>query len=159
MPGFADAGWRDVDLPHDWSIEGPVEENAPSGGSGAYLPTGIGWYRKSFACPSSDRGRVVVLEFDGVYQNSEVWINGQYLGLRPYGFVPFAYELTPHLNFDGENVVAVRVDNSRQTNCRWYSGSGIYPAHVAAEDKSGARGALGDVCDDPRVSKDAASSR
>jgi beta-galactosidase len=126
MPAFVDGGWRDVDLPHDWSIEGPVDENAASGGNGAYLPTGIGWYRKRFRVGAADRGRVVTLEFDGVYQNSEVWINGQYLGLRPYGFVPFAYELTPYLKFDAENVVAVKVDNSRQTNCRWYSGSGIY---------------------------------
>ena len=92
---------------------------------GAYLPTGVGWYRKKFRVSADDRDRVVVLEFDGVYQNSEVWINGQYLGLRPYGFVPFAYALAPHLNYGGENVVAVKVDNSRQTNCRWYSGSGI----------------------------------
>jgi beta-galactosidase len=126
MPNFADPTWRDVDLPHDWSIDGPVAENAPSSGNGAYLPTGIGWYRKRFRLPAADRNRVVLLEFDGVYQNSEVWINGQYLGLRPYGFVPFAYELTPYLKFDAENVVAVKVDNSRQTNCRWYSGSGIY---------------------------------
>jgi beta-galactosidase len=126
LPKFSDAGWRNVDLPHDWSIEGPFGQDEPSKGSGGYLPTGIGWYRKSFRLPETDRDKVVVLEFDGVYQNSEVWINGQYLGLRPYGFVPFAYELTPHLNFGGENVVAVRVDNSRQANCRWYSGSGIY---------------------------------
>ena len=124
-PGFADAGWHDVDLPHDWSIEGPFDQNAPSSGSGAYLPTGVGWYRKRFRVPATDRGKVVTLEFDGVYQNSEVWINGQYLGLRPYGYVPFAYELTPYLKYDAENVVAVKVDNSRQTNCRWYSGSGI----------------------------------
>ena len=126
MPAFADATWRGVDLPHDWSIEGPVDENAPSSGNGAYLPTGIGWYRKRFRVSAADRGRVVLLEFDAVYQNSEVWINGQYLGLRPYGFVPFAYELTPYLKFDTENVVAVKVDNSSQTNCRWYSGAGIY---------------------------------
>jgi beta-galactosidase len=125
-PVFADAGWRDVDLPHDWSIEGPFGESEPSAGTGAYLPTGIGWYRKRFRVGAADRGRVIILEFDGVYQNSEVWINGQYLGLRPYGYVPFAYELTPHLKYDVENVVAVKVDNSRQTNCRWYSGSGIY---------------------------------
>ncbi|MGB6431544.1 MAG: glycoside hydrolase family 2 TIM barrel-domain containing protein [Candidatus Acidiferrales bacterium] len=124
-PTFADASWRDVDLPHDWSIEGPFDEKAPSSGPGAYLPTGIAWYRKRFRVPEADRSRITVLEFDGVYQNSEVWINGQYLGLRPYGFIPFSYDLTPHLNFGGENVVAVRVDNSRQTNCRWYSGSGI----------------------------------
>src|ERR1019366_7193181 len=126
MAAFADAGWREVDLPHDWSIEGPFAENEPSAGSGGYLPTGIGWYRKRFRVGAADRGRVVTLEFDGVYQNSEVWINGQYLGLRPYGYVPFAYELTAHLNYGGENVIAVKVDNSRQTNCRWYSGSGIY---------------------------------
>lgn len=125
-PEIADANWRDVDLPHDWSIEGPFDEKAPSSGPGGYLPTGIGWYRKRFLVPEADRDKVVTLEFDGVYQRSEVWINGQYLGQRPYGYVPFAYELTPFLNFGGENVVAVRVDNSNQTNCRWYSGSGIY---------------------------------
>jgi len=123
---FSDANWRDLDLPHDWSIEGAFDKDAPSSGPGGYLPTGIGWYRKRFRVPESDRDKVVVLEFDGVYQNSEVWINGQYLGLRPYGYVPFSYELTPHLNFGGENLVAMRVDNSNQTNCRWYSGSGIY---------------------------------
>ncbi len=126
MPGFADAGWRNVDLPHDWSIEGPVGENEPSAGSGAYLPTGVGWYRKKFRVNAADRGSVMLLEFDGVYQNSEVWINGTHLGLRPYGYVPFAYELTAYLIYGAENVVAVKVDNSRQTNCRWYSGSGIY---------------------------------
>jgi beta-galactosidase len=123
---FAETNWRDVDLPHDWSIEGPFDQAAPSGGPGAYLPTGIGWYRKSFHIPESDRDKVVTLEFDGVYQDSVVWINGHFLGHRPYGYIPFAYELTPHLNFGGENVIAVRVDNSNQTNCRWYSGSGIY---------------------------------
>jgi beta-galactosidase len=126
LPNFADAAWRDVDLPHDWSIEGQFNGSEPSSGNGAYLPTGIGWYRKRFRMPAADRGRVVLLDFDGVYQNSEVWINGQYLGLRPYGFVPFAYELTPYLKFEADNLVAVKVDNSRQTNCRWYSGSGIY---------------------------------
>jgi beta-galactosidase len=126
QPNFADASWRDVGLPHDWSIEGPFGEKEPSSGPGAYLPTGVGWYRKRFRLAGTQQDRVVVLEFDGVYQNSEVWINGHYFGLRPYGYIPFAYELTPYLNFGGENVVAVRVDNSRQTNCRWYSGSGIY---------------------------------
>ena len=123
---FADATWRDVDVPHDWSIEGPFDQAEPSSGPGAYLPTGIGWYRKSFHLPDADRDKVVTLEFDGVYQDSVVWINGHFLGRRPYGYIPFAYELTPHLNFGGENVIAVRVDNSNQTNCRWYSGSGIY---------------------------------
>jgi beta-galactosidase len=123
---FPDSAWRDLDLPHDWSIEGPFGEKEPAGGQGAYLPTGVGWYRKHFHVPESYRNKIVVIEFDGVYENSEVWINGQYLGKRPYGYIPFSYELTPHLNFGRDNVVAVKVDNSRQTNCRWYSGSGIY---------------------------------
>jgi beta-galactosidase len=140
QPGYADADWRSLDLPHDWSIEGPIDQHAPSAGPGGYMPTGIGWYRKAFNVAESDRGKVFVLEFDGVYENSDVWINGHHLGHHPYGFVPFFYEVTGNLNFGAENVVAVRVDNSNQTNCRWYSGSGIYrptrlhvlhPVHVA----------------------------
>jgi beta-galactosidase len=126
LPAFADASWTAVDLPHDWSIEGSYSETEPASGPGGYLPTGIGWYRKRFSVQASDRDRIVTLEFDGVYQNSEVWINGHSLGTRPYGFIPFACEITPWLRFGAENLVAVRVDNSRQTNCRWYSGSGIY---------------------------------
>ncbi len=126
LPEFADTDWSEVDLPHDWSIEGPCSQVEPSSGPGGYLPTGIGWYRKRLTLQPSDRGRVVTLEFDGIYENSEVWMNGHSLGVRPYGFIPFTYELTSYLRFDGDNVVAVRVDNSRQTNCRWYSGSGIH---------------------------------
>ena len=126
QPTFADTGWKNVDLPHDFSIDGPVAENAPARGQGGYLPTGIGWYRKHFRIPESYSGRKVSIEFDGVYQLSEVWINGRYLGKRPYGYIGFSYDLTPHLEYGGENLVAVKVDNSRQPNCRWYSGSGIY---------------------------------
>ena len=125
-PEFSDSTWRKLDLPHDWSIEGPFDENAPSGLCGGYLPTGIGWYRKRFRLAESLKEQIITLEFDGVYENSEVWINGQLLGKRPYGYVPFYYDLTPHVKFGRDNVIAVRVDNSRQTNCRWYSGSGIY---------------------------------
>ena len=92
----------------------------------AHLPTGTGWYRKHFKIPAAYRNKKITVEFEGVYQNSEVWINGQYLGKRPYGYISFYYDITPHLNFGGENIIAVRVDNSRQPNCRWYSGSGIY---------------------------------
>ncbi|MGB2624347.1 MAG: glycoside hydrolase family 2 TIM barrel-domain containing protein [Candidatus Acidiferrum sp.] len=126
IPGMSDSAWKDVDLPHDWSIEGPFSENAPSSYCGAYLPTGIGWYRKHFRVPEARKGKLFTIEFGGIYQLSDVWINGHYLGNRPYGFVPFYYDLTPHILFDRENVLAVRVDNSHQTNCRWYSGSGIY---------------------------------
>src|SRR5271154_879703 len=138
---FDDRTWRTLDLPHDWSIEGAFSEAAPAKGNGGYLPTGIGWYRKSFTLPAMAAGKRVVLEFDGVYQRSEVWINGVSLGMRPYGFSSFAYDLTPHLALSGKpNQIAVRVDNSLQTNCRWYSGSGIYrhtwlrvtdPLHIA----------------------------
>ena len=126
LPEFSDSRWKNVDLPHDWSIEGPFDEKEPSSSCGAYLPTGMGWYRKRFMLPELHKNRVLTIEFDGVYQNSEVWINGKYLGKRPYGFVPFYYDLTPHVMFGRENVMSVKVDNSRQTNCRWYSGSGIY---------------------------------
>jgi len=125
VPDFTDQAWRDVDLPHDWSIEGPFTEQ-PDSWTWAHLPTGIGWYRKRFIIPVSYQDKKVVVEFDGVYQNSEVWINGQYLGKQPYGYISFRYDLSPYLNYGGDNLIAVKVDNSRQPNCRWYSGSGIY---------------------------------
>lgn len=126
-PAFADSGWRTLDLPHDWSIEGEFSEQNPAGAGGGALPGGVGWYRKAFAIPAADTGKVVFVEFDGAYRNSEVWINGEYLGKRPYGYSSFRYELTPRLRYGtARNVIAVRVDNSRQPNSRWYSGSGIY---------------------------------
>lgn len=125
-PALNDSGWRALDLPHDWSIEGRFDPANPSGGAGGYLPCGIGWYRKSFELGEEARGRRVFIEFDGVHMNSEVWINGHYLGKRPYGYSSFGYDLTHHLNEGGENVIAVRVDNSLQPASRWYTGSGIY---------------------------------
>ncbi len=125
-PIIKDGNWTPTRLPHDWSIAGPFNEDEPSGSEGAYLPTGIGWYRKSFRLPRSFKGRRILLQFDGIYQCSDVWINGEHLGMRPYGFTTFYYDLSLHLRFGGEsNVVAVRVDNSHQPNLRWYSGSGI----------------------------------
>lgn len=127
QPGFDDKSWRRVELPHDWSIEGTPHEDAPGGGRVGYFPSGIGWYRKTFRLPAgaNSESREVWLAFDGVYMNSDVWINGHHLGHRPYGYSSFAYDATPYL-VRGENVVAVRVDNSRQPNSRWYTGSGIY---------------------------------
>jgi beta-galactosidase len=125
QPRFDDRQWRSLDLPHDWSIEGTPREDAPGGGRVGYFPMGIGWYRKSFRLPAGARGREAWLEFDGVYMNSDVWINGVHLGKRPYGYISFAYDITKHI-VPGVNVVAVRVDNSAQPNSRWYSGSGIY---------------------------------
>jgi len=137
--GFDDRQWRRLDLPHDWSIEGTPQQNAPGGGRMGFFPSGIGWYRRAFRLPAGARGHVVWLEFDGVYMNSDVWINGIHLGRRPYGYSSVAYDVTAHLT-SGVNVVAVRVDNSSQPNSRWYTGSGIYrhtwltivdPVHVA----------------------------
>lgn len=124
-PRFDDRGWRALDLPHDWSIEGTPREDAPGGGRVGFYPSGIGWYRKAFRLPAGVRGREAWLEFDGVHMNGDVWINGVHLGRRPYGYVSFAHDITKHL-VSGVNVVAVRVDNSRQPNSRWYTGSGIY---------------------------------
>jgi len=120
-----DAEWRVVSVPHDWSIEGPFAKENAGGASGGYVPLGVGWYRKTFRIDPDHRRQKVFVEFDGIYKNSDVWINGIHAGKRWYGYASFQYDLTKHINWDGENVIAVRVDNSQQT-CRWYSGSGIY---------------------------------
>jgi len=136
--GFDDHAWRSVRLPHDWAIEGPfdVKCNARSGG----LPFhGIGWYRKTFTMPAAAQGRVVTIEFDGAMYNSEVWINGHFLGNRPYGYVGFEYDLSAYLNYGGENVMAVKL-SPEDLSSRWYPGAGLYrntwleikdPVHVA----------------------------
>ncbi len=124
-PGFNDRAWRRVDVPHDWSIEGTPTEDAPGGGRVGYFPNGVGWYRKTFRLPAGAQTGAIWLEFDGVYMNSDVWLNGVHLGRRPYGYSSFAYDITRRLR-PGENVVAVRVDNSAEPNSRWYTGSGIY---------------------------------
>ena len=124
---FVDNSWRQLDLPHDWSIEGTFNKDNPAGVGGGALPGGIGWYRKTFMLPVVDRNKSVFIDFDGVYMNSDVWINGHFLGNRPYGYSSFRYELTSYLNYGSKpNVISVRVDNSKQPNSRWYSGSGIY---------------------------------
>lgn len=126
-PSLDDSQWRMLDLPHDWSIEGQFNKDNPAGVGGGALPGGIGWYRKTFTLPVSNKNKLTFIQFDGVYRNSEAWINGHYLGKRPYGYSSFQYELTPFLDYGtGKNVIAVRVDNSHQPNSRWYSGSGIY---------------------------------
>ena len=125
-PGFDDSGWRTLNLPHDWAIEGDFDEHNPSGTGGGALPGGIGWYRKSFKVSEKERGQVLSIEFDGVYMNSSVYINGHLLGTRPYGYISFCYDLTPYINWGGDNIIAVKVDNSDQPNSRWYSGCGIY---------------------------------
>ncbi len=155
-PGFADGNWRALDLPHDWSVEGPFEQNAVSAGSGGYAPTGIGWYRKRFRLPAGWDHRKVHIEFDGVYQNGEVWINGHYLGKRPFGYISYSYDLTPRLAA-GENIIAVKVDNSRQPGSRWYSGSGIYRHTWLVSLNDVHVPQWGTFVTTPRVSKDAAT--
>jgi beta-galactosidase len=137
---FADTSWRTVDLPHDWSIESKPDKDSLSGSGGGFFPGGAGWYRKTFSAPADWKGKRVSVEFDGVYKNAAVYLNGHKLGDHPYGYTSFTFDLTPELNFAGANVLAVRVDNSAQPNSRWYSGSGIYrhvrvvvtdPTHIA----------------------------
>jgi beta-galactosidase len=137
---FDDKDWRILDLPHDWSIEGQIHPKNATGNAGGFFPTGIGWYRKTFNAPPEWKGKNISIYFEGVYMNSEVFVNGKSLGVYPYGYSTFSYDLTPYLDFDKENLIAVRVDNSQQLNSRWYSGSGIYrhvwmtvtnPVHVA----------------------------
>lgn len=124
---FNHVSWRNLDLPHDWSIEGKFDSTHPTGNAGGALPGGIGWYRKTFSIPASSKGKKTFIEFDGIYRNSEVWVNGNFLGKWPYGYTTFRYDLTPYLQYGTEeNIIAVRVDNSQQPNSRWYSGSGIY---------------------------------
>lgn len=123
--GAAGTAWRSVQLPHDWSIEGPFSEEWAS--ATAYLPGGIGWYKKTFIAPVTWRSKKIFISFDGVYKNSEVWINGHYLGKRPDGFVPFEYDLSPYLHFGSEkNLIVVKADHSEFADSRWYTGSGIY---------------------------------
>jgi beta-galactosidase len=132
------ATWRTVNLPHDWSIEGPFSDEWAS--ATGFLPGGIGWYKKTFTAPEEWQTRNVFIYFDGVYKNSTVWLNGHYLGNRPNGFIPFEYELTKYLNRSGKNVLTVKVDHSEFADSRWYTGSGIYrnvylvvkePVHIA----------------------------
>jgi beta-galactosidase len=125
MPEFDDSAWSIVNLPHDWSIEGSFGAEYSSGNG--YAPGGVGWYRKHFRLDAANKDKLVAVELDGIYNNSEVWINGLFLGKRPYGYISFQYDLTPYLKFGSEeNIIAVRVDHSKFSDSRWYTGSGIY---------------------------------
>ena len=121
---YNDSWWRKLDVPHDWAIEGDFYAGNPSGAVGGALPGGVGWYRKCFTLPSIGNENLFI-EFDGVYMNSTVFVNGHQVGFRPYGYSSFEYDITPYVKV-GKNVVAVRVDNFELPNSRWYSGCGIY---------------------------------
>lgn len=128
QPSFLDASWRAVNVPHDWSIEGPYDQNNPTRRGGGYLPAGVGWYRKQFTLDDSYKNKKVSVEFDGVMANSEVWINNFYLGKRPYGYISFSYDLTGHVNIGKgkTNLLVVKADNTVQPASRYYTGAGIY---------------------------------
>ncbi|MFD1630153.1 sugar-binding domain-containing protein [Pseudopedobacter beijingensis] len=137
-PLFNDSKWQAVTLPHDWSIQGKLDSTLAS--CTGYLPGGIGWYRKTLKIPEKELGKKVYLYFEGVYNRSEVYINGQLLGSRPNGYISFMYDATPYIKYGQDNVISVRVDHSRYADSRWYSGSGIYrnvwlvysnPIHIA----------------------------
>ncbi|WP_109831908.1 glycoside hydrolase family 2 TIM barrel-domain containing protein [Reichenbachiella versicolor] len=123
---FQDESWEDVELPHDWSISGPFSKENPSYSRGGWLPTGKCTYRKTFELSPEKKGQRILIYFDGAYRNSKVWINGNFLGERPYGYVAFYYDMTEHINYSGKNTITVKLDNSEQPGSRWYSGTGIY---------------------------------
>jgi beta-galactosidase len=132
-PAFDDKSWRALDVPHDWSVEGPFDQTNSTGGLGGSLPAGIGWYRKHFATPANFKDKRVSAEFEGVFMNADVYLNGHQAGHHAYGYTSFTCDLTPFLAAAGEdNVLAVRVANDTQPNSRWYTGSGIY-RHVWAD--------------------------
>ncbi len=123
---FDDSSWEKLDLPHDWSITQTPHPDCPAEAGGGFFPGNIGWYRKELAIPADLGNRHVLIEFDGVYMNSEVWCNGKLCGVRPYGYSSFCYDITPFVKAGKPAFLAVRYDNARQKNSRWYSGSGIY---------------------------------
>ncbi len=131
LNSFDDSKWRKIDLPHDWSIEdlkgtnSPFNVDAISQANGGFTTGGTGWYRKKFSISPQEKNKKIYLQFDGVYMNATVWVNGHQLGIHPYGYTGFEYDITALIKFDGENMVAVEVKNEG-VNSRWYAGSGIY---------------------------------
>lgn len=138
VASFDDSKWQSINLPHDWSVKGQLSPTLAS--CTGFLPGGIGWYRKTIDIPQDKQGEKVYLYFEGVYNRSEVYINGKLLGTRPNGYISFLYDATPYIEYGKENTIAVRVDHSRSADSRWYTGSGIYrnvwmvyanPTHIA----------------------------
>ncbi len=144
QPKYDDSAWPSVTVPHDWSIAGPYDKDAPSARGGGYLPSGVSWYRRRIALPEAERGRRIALELDGVMAHARVWVNGRHVGHRPNGYVSVRYDLTDVVRFGdgdaGTNVIAIRTDTTLQPASRWYTGQGIHrharlvttdPVHVA----------------------------
>lgn len=155
-PSFDDSDWKDIQLPHDWSIELPFDKNMPRGGSMGFMPGGIGWYRKTFDIPNAYKSKKVYILFDGVYHQSDVYINGKHLGFYPYGYMGFEYDLTPYLKIGQKNFISVRVNHSNYPSSRWYSGSGIY-RHVWLKVNNPVRVAnWGTYVTTPKITKEVA---
>ena len=132
---YDDSDWETVEIPHDWSFENGTSKNGAQKANGGYFSGGIAWYRKNITVPSDWKDKRIYIEFDGVYMNSEVWINGHYLGKRPYGYIRFRYDLSEFLR-NGSNTISVRVDNSLEPSARWYHPAGIYaPVRLIVTDK------------------------
>lgn len=144
-PYFSDSGWRKINLPHDWSIEdlpgtlSPFDSTAISQVSGGFTTGGTSWYRKTFTMPADAANQHIIIQFDGVYMNADVWVNGKHQGNHPYGYTSFYYDITNDIKGGSPNIIAIEVKNEGQ-NSRWYSGSGIYrhvwlkivaPVHIA----------------------------
>ena len=153
---FDDSSWTGLDVPHDWSIALPFTQNSPAGGGGGYLNGGIGWYRKTFTLPASAAGQKIYVQFDGIYMDSTVYLNGTQVGARPYGFSSFECDSTANAKVGASNVLAVRVNNT-QPSSRWYSGSGIY-RHTWLKTVNPVRVAyMGAVVTTPQVSSASAT--
>lgn len=151
----SDKSWRRVQLPHDWSVKQAYSSSYAS--ATGYLPGGIGWYQKKLVIPKDDQGKKLFLYFEGVYNRSEVFLNGKSLGKRPNGYISFSYDITPYVEYGRDNLISVRVDHSQDADSRWYTGSGIYrdvwliranPVHLeqwgvyAVPEVKGKKGAL-----------------
>lgn len=159
QPGLDDSAWKRVVVPHDWSIEGPFDRKAATGGAGGWLPSGVSWYRKQLDLPASVAGRRAWVEFDGVMAHSRVWFNGTLLGERPNGYVSFRYDVSRLIKPGAANLLAVRTDTSAQPASRWYTGAGIYRRVrfvTAAADHIAPWGVFVST---PEVSADSASVR
>lgn len=151
-----DSRWNDVQLPHDWSISLDFDRNIS--GSVAHLPGGMGWYRKTFTLPEEMRGKKVAIHFDGIFMNSDVWLNGKHIGSRPYGFCSQTYDMTPYLKKNGTNVLAVRVDRSRNDEiARWYAGAGIYRHAWLVATEATHIATYGNYITTPQISNDEAT--
>ena len=133
-PGFDDSQWLNVTVPHDWAFNKGIREEGDQGANGGYFDGGVGWYRRALHIKEDWLNKQVLLNFDGIYMNSEVWVNGQYLGKKAYGYISFRYDISPFLH-TGENTISIRVDNLKEPSARWYHPAGIYaPVALIVKD-------------------------